>query len=68
MMMGNYLHRDEYLPNLEKIRQMGVQEWVKSEEERWLCPRCGQPMSWYDAECADCGEPRSERLFSLSEK
>jgi hypothetical protein len=63
--MGNYLHRKEYLPNLEKIREMGVQEWVKYEEERWRCPRCGLPMSWYDTKCAGCGEPRSERLFPL---
>ena len=66
--MGHYLHRKEYLPNLKKIREMGVHEWVKYEVERWLCPRCGLPMSWYDAECAGCGEPRSERLFPLTEK
>ena len=66
--MGRYFHRDEYLPNLEKIREMGVQEWVKYEEERWLCPKCSLPMSWYDAECVGCGEPRSKRVFSLSKK
>jgi len=65
---GGYLHRKEYLPNLKKIREMGVQEWVKYEEERWRCPRCGLPMSWYDAECAGCGEPRSEQLFPLTKK
>lgn len=54
--MGGYLHRKEYLPNLNKMRGMGVQEWIKYEEERWLCPRCGLPMSWYDAECVRCGE------------
>jgi predicted RNA-binding Zn-ribbon protein involved in translation (DUF1610 family) len=67
MNMGRYLHRQEYLPNLKKIREMGVQEWVKKEEERWLCPNCGLPMSWYDAECARCGESRSEQLFPLTE-
>jgi hypothetical protein len=66
--MGRYLHRNEYLPNLRGIREMGVQEWAKKEEERWRCPECGLPMSWYDAKCAACGEPRSERLFSLSEE
>lgn len=59
------LHRAEYLPNLEKISTMGVQEWVKYEEERWRCPKCGLPMSWYDAECVQCGEPRSGKLFPL---
>ena len=68
MAMGDYLHRDEYLPNLEKIRGMGVQEWVQYEEERWRCSRCGLPMSWYDSKCARCGERRSERLFALPEE
>ena len=66
--MGNYLHRDEYLPNLKKMREMGIEEWIKYEEERWLCPKCGKPVSWYDAECVECGAPRSGRLFSLSKK
>ncbi|MBN2418350.1 MAG: DUF3795 domain-containing protein [Deltaproteobacteria bacterium] len=66
--MGNYLHRDEYLPNLKKMREMGVEEWVRYEEERWRCPKCGTPMSWYDAECVACGAPRSERVFSLTRK
>jgi hypothetical protein len=66
--MGHYLHRNEYLPNLKKIREMGVQEWVKEEEERWRCPQCSLPMSWYDATCARCGKPRAEQLFPLIEK
>jgi hypothetical protein len=44
--MGAYLHRKEYLPNLKNIREMGVQEWVKKEEERWRCPQCGLPISY----------------------
>jgi hypothetical protein len=63
--MGHFLHRMEYLPNLEKIREMGVQEWVKYEEERWRCSQCGLPMSWYDTQCVRCGNPRSGRLFPL---
>lgn len=64
--MGGYLHRKEYLPNLKKISEMGVQEWVKYEEERWRCLKCDLPMSWYDAECPRCREPRSDRLFPLT--
>jgi len=63
--MGRYLHREEYLPNLKKIREMGVGKWVLYEEERWRCPKCGLPMRWYDAECVGCGGPRSERVFPL---
>jgi hypothetical protein len=65
MINTGLLHRAEYLPNLERIRKMGARKWVQYEEERWLCPRCGLPMSWYDAGCARCGEPRSEKLFPI---
>ncbi|MBN2667525.1 MAG: DUF3795 domain-containing protein, partial [Bacteroidales bacterium] len=65
MIKTGLLHRAEYLPNLEKISEMGFQEWVKYEEERWRCPQCGLPMSWYDSECVGCGAPRSEKLFKL---
>ncbi len=65
--MGGFLHRKEYVPNLKKIHEMGLDEWVKYEEERWRCPKCGLPMSWYDAECIRCGESRSGRLFALAE-
>lgn len=64
--MGGYLHRNEYLPNLKKIREMGAAEWVKYEEERWLCPKCSLPLSWYDGECVRCGERRSPKLFPLT--
>lgn len=63
---GNYPHRREYLPNLEKIRQMGAGKWVKAEEAKWQCPKCGKPLSWYDAKCEGCGEARSGKLFSLT--
>lgn len=66
MINTGLLHRAEYLPNLQKIRKMGVQEWVKYEEERWLCPGCGKPLSWYDPECPACGEKRSGKLFPLA--
>ncbi len=63
---GGYPHRKEYLPNLAAIRKIGVQAWVRNEEERWRCPKCRLPMRWYDTECARCGEPRSATLFPIS--
>ena len=63
--MGDYLHRKEYLPNLEKIREMGVGEWARMEDARWRCPGCGRPMSWYDTQCAGCGGPRPGAVFAL---
>ncbi len=62
---GNYPHRQEYLPNLAKIKEMGVEEWVAYEKARWSCPQCGWSISWYDARCTGCGAPRSAQLFPL---
>ncbi len=64
---NNYPHRQEYLPNLAKIKEMGVEEWILYEEERWNCSKCGQTLSWYDTRCTGCGEPRSKDLFALTE-
>lgn len=63
--MGEYLHRGEYLPNLKKMREMGVKDWARIEEQRWRCPRCGAPMSWYDVKCVGCGDPRPRAVFPL---
>ncbi|MBN1904251.1 MAG: DUF3795 domain-containing protein [Deltaproteobacteria bacterium] len=65
---GNYPHRDEYLPNLAKIHEMGLQEWAIYEEERWSCPQCGGAISWYDTQCTGCGATRSKDLFTLFEE
>jgi hypothetical protein len=65
--MGGYLHRKEYLPNLKKIRELGVQKWAKYEQELWTCPNCGNSLSWYDPACSNCGAKRSEKLFSLEQ-
>jgi len=65
--MGGYLHRKEYLPNLKIIREMGVQKWVKYEQELWTCPNCSNSLSWYDPACSNCGAKRSEKLFSLGQ-
>lgn len=67
MINTGLLHRAEYPANLAKIRDMGVEEWVKHEEERWRCPHCRLPLSWYDARCPRCGEARSDCLFPLTE-
>ena len=58
-------HHAEVLENLGKIRETGIREWAAYEEERWQCPQCRRPMSWYDGECSGCGAARSERLFKL---
>jgi hypothetical protein len=59
------LHHAEVLDNLRRIREMGIREWAKYDEERWQCPQCRLPVSWYDSKCSGCGAARSGRLFKL---
>ena len=59
-------HHSEVLSNLRQLRQRGIKEWAGYEAERWRCPQCRHPMSWYDAECSKCKAKRSDRLFPLT--
>jgi hypothetical protein len=60
-------HHGEVLHNLRQIKEMSIQKWAEYDEERWQCPKCKSPMSWYDSKCSECGAPRSEKLFTLRE-
>jgi hypothetical protein len=64
---GKLLHHSEVLANLGSLRQMGIKNWAKSEEQRWRCPQCRNQLSWYDKACSKCGAARSDRLFRLQE-
>jgi hypothetical protein len=59
------LHHSEVLANLRQLRQVGLKDWAKREEERWGCPQCKGRISWYDATCPKCAAPRSGSLFPL---
>jgi len=61
------LHHSEVLANLRQIRQRGIKEWTRFEEDRWSCPKCRNKISWYDKACSKCGASRSERLFPLKQ-
>jgi hypothetical protein len=61
------LHHAEVLANLRQIKEKGVKEWTKSEEDRWRCPQCRKSLGWYDRECSKCGTKRSDRLFPLKQ-
>jgi hypothetical protein len=59
------LHHAELLGNLRNLQKMGIKDWTKTEQDRWTCPECNNPLSWYDPACSNCGTKRSERLFAL---
>jgi hypothetical protein len=45
------------LGNLEYIRENGLDEFLRSEEERWTCKKCGGVLSIHREECPSCRAP-----------
>jgi len=59
-------HHAEVLANLRQLREKGIKEWTKREEEHWQCPKCQTKFAWYEAECSKCKAPRPDKLFPLN--
>lgn len=46
------------LENLENIKKLGIKKFVKSEQKRWKCPKCGELLCVHRNSCLNCGEKR----------
>jgi hypothetical protein len=52
-------HRIELLTNLERIKSVGYQQWLKEIREHYTCPQCQSINSTYDSKCRKCGQEPS---------
>ncbi len=52
---NNLPHLTLCLTNLQTLKQTGIQEWLRKQEGRWKCAKCGRRMNWYSELCPDCG-------------
>ncbi len=43
------------LDNLHRIKEIGVTQWLKEQEDKWRCALCGGVICVMDRECYDCG-------------
>ncbi len=43
------------IQNLLSIKLKGIREFVRSEAQRWACPRCGAALCMHVPECISCG-------------
>ena len=48
-------HTKVMFRNINMLKEMGVEQWVKDQERRWRCPQCGAPFTWYQDTCTTCG-------------
>ena len=58
-------HHAEVLDNIRHQQKIGIESWLREQESRWRCPKCGARMSWYTKVCEKCGEKQPYRLPSL---
>ena len=47
-------HLKDIAPNLEIIRNNGMEFWLEEQNRKWQCPNCGKRLSWYQASCPEC--------------
>jgi hypothetical protein len=52
-------YRMSEIKNLEMIKKSGVRRFLKAEEKKWKCKKCGAILSCHKDFCLVCGEPVS---------
>jgi hypothetical protein len=43
------------IDNLIRIREIGISNFVESENEQWACPECGALLCMHKPQCLACG-------------
>ncbi|WP_088226162.1 DUF3795 domain-containing protein [Desulfosporosinus sp. FKB] len=42
--------------NLMTIKNIGIEKWLKEQDQVWKCPECQTDFSWYTHKCIKCGK------------
>ena len=48
------------IDNLLRIKKIGAKQWLKEQEDKWRCPKCGGNICIIDRECYDCGYKKKD--------
>jgi len=57
-------HHSEVLDSIKRQKEIGIDAWLKEQEERWRCTGCGNPLAWYDAKCPECNTTQDQTFGS----
>jgi hypothetical protein len=41
--------------NLDSLKAQGLEFWLEEQKNKWSCPGCGTPFTWYQEKCQKCG-------------
>ena len=59
-------HVRNAVSSLTAIKRDGVDSWLVAQKNRWSCPNCGAPFSWYAPSCYKCGRTFATEAYKLS--
>jgi hypothetical protein len=48
-------HHATTIPNLLRIREIGLTDWLEEQRASYTCPKCGAGTGWSYTECSHCG-------------
>jgi hypothetical protein len=49
------------IENLTSINKLGIQEFVKQENQKWRCRQCGEVLCVHKPECSFCRQIWNQR-------
>ena len=49
------LHHKGLIRSHESIMEIGIETYIREQEDRWKCSKCNKQHSWYDKICTHCG-------------
>lgn len=58
-------HRIELWSDLDRIEEVGYEQWFDEKLDFYACPKCGVINSAYDLACRNCGETPSCQYVGL---
>jgi len=57
-------YRENVIDNLDSIKVIGLNRFMKAEVERWKCKNCGATICVHRENCLKCGAQRTDTLNS----
>jgi len=52
--------------NLEMIKSLGMNAFVKKEGVRWTCAKCGGALCVHKGICINCGKAYKRKLYQVT--
>lgn len=49
-------HHGKAIEDSERMREVGVEQWLREKTEEHTCPKCGARMIWFNIEKHECGK------------